>query len=249
MTHRSSTLWPLAGLRWFVAHPRLWWKPLIAHGIAVVMMLILGVSMSYWLWPAREIGPEALAWWWQALRISGAIGAGIVTAFSAWIVMVPLVLALVLDSLAAAVFRERGLPDIPVSAPQSLATGLVVLMRTFPLRLGWLLVMGAALFTGPLAPFIVTYAIARVAVVDAYDIGLGVRGVSSADRLAYYAAQRSSFRHAALTAGALQMGLACTFVGWLLWLPALVCGAALHIADAATPTPEEPAGSGGRSPL
>lgn len=231
MTQLSSSVWPLAGLRWLLAHPRLWVRPVIAHACAMAVMLALGLSVSYWLWPASAVLPETSSWWHHGLKIGGAIGAGVVIAFSAWIILVPLVLAVVLDSLAVAVFRERGLPDIPVPVAQSIAAGLAVLVRTFPLRLRWILVMVVSLFTGPLAPIIMSYAVARVAVVDAYDIGLGVRGVSSAQRLARYVAERGELRQAALTAGALQMLLAFTFVGWLWWLPALVCGAALRIAE------------------
>ena len=73
----------------------------------------------------------------------------------------------------------------------------------------------------------------RIAVVDAYDIALGAQGFTSDQRLAFYASRGPFFSGSALTAGLLQVGLAFTLLGWLLWMPALVCGAALRCA--ATP--------------
>ncbi len=220
----GNALWPLAGLRWLLLHPSLWWRPLAAHALALLLMLSIGVAVSCWLWPAPQ------AWWWHTAKAAGALATGAVLAISAWMLIVPLLLAVVLDALATAVFREHGLPDIPVPIHRSASAGVAVLLRTLPLRLRWLGVAVIGLFTGPAAPLIASYALARVAVVDAYDIALGVRGLDSTQRMAIYAAERNDLRRAAVTAGAIQLGLAFTFIGWLLWLPALVCGAALHTA-------------------
>ncbi len=225
MNRVGNALWPLAGLRWLLARPPLWWRPLAVHAVALLVLLTVGIGSSWWLWP------EPQPWWWQTLKALGAVGCGVLLAVSAWLLAVPLLLALVLDSLAAAVFRERGLPDVPLALHRSLASGIAVLVLTLPLRLRWLLVALLGLFTGPGAPFIASYAMARVAVVDAYDIALGVRGLDSTQRMARHADERGDLRLAAVTAGALQLGLAFTFIGWLLWLPALVCGAALLTAE------------------
>ena len=225
MTSIGDTLWPLDGLRWLLMHPALWWRPLAAHAVALLVLLLVGSGCSWWLWP------EPQPWYWHTLKALGAVALGMLVAISAWMLTVPVLLALVLDSLASAVFRERGLPEAPVALHRSLAAGIAVVIRTLPLRLRWLMVALLGLFTGPAAPFIASYALARVAVVDAYDIALGVRGLDSAQRMARYADERNALRGAAMTAGALQLGLAFTFVGWLLWLPSLVCGAALLTAE------------------
>ena len=208
MTSIGDTLWPLDGLRWLLMHPALWWRPLAAHAVALLVLLLVGSGCSWWLWP------EPQPWYWHTLKALGAVALGMLVAISAWMLTVPVLLALVLDSLASAVFRERGLPEAPVALHRSLAAGIAVVIRTLPLRLRWLMVALLGLFTGPAAPF-----------------ALGVRGLDSAQRMARYADERNALRGAAMTAGALQLGLAFTFVGWLLWLPSLVCGAALLTAE------------------
>lgn len=227
---RSDVRWPLAGLLWFLSRPWLWLRPLAVHGIALSVLLAVGIATAWWAWPVEGV------WWSFLLRACGAVTLGLVAAIATWAVLVPLLLALVLDSLAEAVFKARGMPAVSVPVVHSVAAGVGVLMRTLPLRLRWLGVALGALLLGPLGPLVAAYALARVAVVDATDIALGVRGWPVGERMGVYRAERGSLRGAALVAGALQLGLAFTFVGWLFWMPGLVCGAALRISAGADPS-------------
>ena len=214
--------WPLLGLRWFALRPWLWLRPLLAHALALAALLTVGISVTWWAWPVA--GPN-----WHILFYSCvAISLGLVAALAAWVVIVPLLLAVVLDHLAEAVFTARGFPPLAVPITRSLRDGVTVLLRTLPLRLRWLAVGLFALLLGPLGPFLAAYAVARVAVVDALDIAAGVRGLTAETRLTSYGTNRPALRRAALVAGGLQIALAFTFVGWLFWLPGLVCGAALQ---------------------
>ena len=219
--------WPIDGLRWFVLHPRLWWRPLLVHGVALVMLLACGVGTALHLWP--HDGP----WYWYAFYACLALGLGVVSMGLLWLVLVPVMLAPVLDSLAIAVFRERGVESHELPFFVAVHAGLRVVWRTLPLRLGWLALGLVGAFLGPLGPFLSSIAVGRIAVVDAYDIALGAQGFTSDQRLAFYASRGPFFSGSALTAGLLQVGLAFTLLGWLLWMPALVCGAALRCA--ATP--------------
>lgn len=222
--------WPLDGLLWFLARPWLWLRPLAVHALALTVLLGVATATTWWAWPADA------PWLTFLLRACGAVTLGLVAAIAAWTVLVPLLLALVLDSLAEAVFRARGLPPVAVPVTHSIAAGVGVLLRTLPLRLRWLAVGLSSLLLGPLGPFVAAYALARVAVVDATDIALGVRGLEMDERMALYQRERSELRAAALVAGLLQIGLAFTFVGWLFWMPGLVCGAALRISAGADPS-------------
>lgn len=227
---RTDLRWPLDGLLWFLARPWLWLRPLAVHALALAVLLAVAVATTWWAWPAD--GP----WGGFLLRACGAVTLGLVAAIGTWAVLVPVLLALVLDSLAEAVFKDRGMPAVSVPVVHSVSAGVGVLVRTLPLRLRWLGVALGALLLGPLGPFVAAYALARVAVIDATDIALGVRGWPVGERMALYRTERGSLRGAALVAGALQLGLAFTFVGWLFWMPGLVCGAALRISAGADPS-------------
>jgi hypothetical protein len=220
-----SPWWPLLGLRWFALRPWLWLQPLLAHVLALLALLAVGIATTWWAWP------DDGAWWSVLLRACAAISLGVVAALAAWSVIVPLLLALVLDQLAETVFTARGFPPLAVPIARSLRDGFAVLLRTLPFRLRWLGVGLTALFLGPLGPLVAAYALARVAVVDALDIAASVRGSSVESRLLTYAMQRQALRRSAAVAGGLQIALACTLVGWFFWLPGLVCGAALMLED------------------
>ena len=224
-----SPWWPLLGLRWFALRPWLWLQPLLAHALALLALLAVGIATTWWTWPGDG------AWWSVLLRACAAISLGLVAALAAWAVIVPLLLALVLDQLAEAVFKSRGFPPLSVPITRTVQDGVAVMVRTLPLRLRWLAVGLSALLLGPVGPFVAAYALARVAVVDALDIAASVRGLPAENRLLTYTAQRTALRRAAAVAGGLQIGLAPTFVGWLFWLPGLVCGAAL-LMPAPAPT-------------
>ena len=218
-----SPWWPLLGLRWFALRPWLWLRPLLAHAAALVALLTVGITVTWWAWPGDG------AWWSVLLRACAAISLGLVAALATWAVIVPLLLALVLDHLAEAVFTARGFPPLAVPITRSLHDGVTVLLRTLPLRLRWLAVGLSALLLGPVGPLVAAYALARVAVVDALDIAASVRGLAAEPRVTMYATHRPALRRAALVASSLQLALAFTFVGWLFWLPGLVCGAALML--------------------
>ncbi len=91
----------------------------------------------------------------------------------------------------------------------------------------WLLASWASLFLPQPLPLIVgAIAQARIAVIDAVDIALAVRGVPGSRRLALMRCHRTDMRVGATLAAVLNMALGLTVIGWLAWFPALVCGAA-----------------------
>ena len=214
--------WPLLGLRWFLAHPGLWWRPLSVHAVALSALLLVAIGVSVACWPGD------VTWWWYMVRASMALGLGAVAALAVWALLVPLLLIPMLDSLAIAVRRERGLPIAETPILEGMAAGVQVLRGTLRLRF-YVLGLGLiAAFTGPFGPLLGSYALGRLAVVDAHDVVLAVGGWDSRQRVTFYAVDPWFWRGSALSAGLLQLLLAFTLLGWLLWLPALVCGAALR---------------------
>ncbi len=215
---------PIDGLAWFLSHPRLWWRPLLAYAVGSLVLLLMALLAGWLCWPTGD-----LAWFHWLWRVPLAIGAGAAAGILAWSVIMPLVLALVFDAIARAALRERGevINEEPLS--DAIPSTMRVVIGTIPLRLRWMAVALVSGFAGPFGIPVATYAMARVAMTDAYDTVLAQRGLTGEQRLAELHAAAPQLRRIAVIAGALQLLLALTFVGWLLWMPALVAGAARGI--------------------
>ncbi len=221
----DTTLWPLRGLWFFVARPRLWARPMAAMLITGVVLLIVIVSVAWALWPLPD-----QTWYWTAFGIGKALGLGAGVGLLCWVVLSPLLMGVALDSLANAAQRELGLPAISDSALRSLWASLRVLLNTLPLRLGWSAAALIGAFVGPVGLIVSAYGMARIAAIDAADINLGVRGLGGLARLHAIQAHRDELIAGAFVGAMMYLVLTLTVVGWLVWLPAMVCGAALRTA-------------------
>jgi hypothetical protein len=244
----DDVLWPLRGVVLFLRSPRWWLRPMLGMLLALAAFIGLGLAVAWWLWPIPE---TTGVWWWLYALI--AIGLAFAAVVVAWVLLLPLLLSFLLEDLArraTAYAREHAhaLPslrggealagvvaDIDRAASHELPTvpgvlaSLKVMGGTMPTRLGW---MGTSLVTGVLVPplgvVVSALGMGHVACIDAIDIALGLRGFDGRHRLAALKAHRNEVRQAALTAGLLHLGLSATIIGWMVWLPGIVVGAALR---------------------
>jgi hypothetical protein len=269
----DDVLWPLRGVLLFLRSPRWWVRPIVGMVLTMAAFAGLGVGTAWWLWPdpAQTTG----VWWWAYVGI--AIGLAVAAVLVAWVLLLPIVLSFLLEDLARKAntyAKEKGIPSL--GAAESLAgmvaridraashelptvpgllASLKVLGGTLPTRLGW---MGTSFVSGlivpPLGVVVSALGMGHIACIDAIDISLGLRGFDGHHRLAALKAHRNEVRQAALTAGLLHLGLSATIIGWLLWLPGIVVGAALRTrawddaggggTEPSVPSPS-PAGGGG----
>jgi hypothetical protein len=245
----DDVLWPLRGVLLFLRKPRWWVRPMLGMLLTLAAFVGLGIGVAWWLWP------DALTvtgvWWWVYAGI--AIGLAVASTVVAWVLLLPIVLSFLLEDLARkanAYAREHAnaLPSLgPAEALAGVVTGidraashelatvpgllasLKVLGGTLPTRFGW---MGASFVSGlivaPLGVVVSALGMGHIACIDAIDISLGLRGFNGQHRLAALKAHRNEVRQAALTAGLLHLGLSATIIGWVLWLPGIVVGAALR---------------------
>ena len=223
---RSS--WPVTGTLAYISQPRLWGWPLAATaaGWSVILMVFIWVLVE--VRPAHDSGFfNTLVGYMWALAKAGAAG------FAIYLLLLPLLIGLACEQLAKRIQRAAGAPDASEEPlPLAMWSTMRVILNTIHLRLGWLAVSIAALIvTGPFGLIIGAFAMAQIAVIDAADIGLAMRGCDGLTRVRLLAAHRADLRRAALPAAALNVGLGLTFVGWLFWLPGLVAGAAKHVLD------------------
>lgn len=244
----DDVLWPLRGVLLFLRSPRWWIRPILGMMLALAAYIGIGLGVAWSLWPAAEVTG---VWWW--LYVGVAIGLAVASVVVAWVLLLPILLSFLLEDLArkaSAYAKDHAQPLPSLGAAESLAgvvagidraashelptvpgllASLKVLGGTMPTRLTW---MGSSLISGllvpPLGVVVSALGMGHIACIDAIDIALGLRGFDGQHRLAALKAHRNEVRQAALTAGLLHLGLSATIIGWVLWLPGIVIGAALR---------------------
>jgi len=223
---RSS--WPVTGTVAYLSQPKLWGWPLVATAAGWVVILLVFAAMLVWRRPPHDAGfwNTLVGYMWALAQAGGA-------AFAVYIVLLPLLVGMACEQLAKRIQREAGAAEAREEPlPRALWSTLRVILNTIHLRLGWLLVSVVALIlTGPFGLLVGAFAMAQIAVIDAADIGLAMRGCDGLTRIRLLAAHRAELRRAALPAALLNIGLGVTFLGWLFWLPGLVAGAAKTVLD------------------
>lgn len=241
----DEILWPLRGVLLFLRSPRWWVRPMVGMSLAMAAFFGLGIGIAWWLWPLEHVTGM---WWW--LYAGMAVGLAVASVVIAWVLLLPLLMSFLLEDLArkANAYAKEHVPasGAPPSLPtmgggieraesHELATmpgilaSLKVLGGTLPVRMGW---MGTSLITGlviaPLGVVVSALGMGHIACIDAIDIALGLRGFNGRQRLEALKAHRDEVRQSALTAGLLHLALSATIIGWVLWLPGIVVGAALR---------------------
>jgi len=223
-----SRAWPITGLFTILRHPSLLGWPVLALLVSWTAVLAVFSSVLYANRPAHDGGFTAslIGYLW-ALGLAG--GAAV---FVAMIVQ-PLVMAFALDAIARAQFHAKGLPHAhEESVWRAILSALRVIINTAHLRVGTVIVAFIApLIAGPFGLVVAAAAMAHVALIDAVDTSLAVRGLNGNERLLALTAHRSELRAALATATISNIGLSLTIIGWLLWLPSLVAGAAATVSS------------------
>jgi hypothetical protein len=230
------TPWPIRGLLLFLRHPSWWWRPLVATFLGWALLGVVGVAVAWSCWPAAEV--TGLEHW---LGVCVALAVACATALLTWAVVLPLLLWFALEDLARQAYRSTGREPQELNLARGFAGSLRVLINTAHWRLVWGVGGLVAGFAGPVGVVIAAVGATHLVSLDAWDLALGLDGRGGLDRLAVMRARRAE-RFTGVAAGALMLLLlGPTVIGLLLWLPAMVCGAALAVADD-TGTPPGSAG-------
>ncbi len=222
----TDALWPLTGLLRFATMPSWWLRPLLVAAGLGFALLAPAVAVAGWRWPVA-----GTTGWHAWLGGAFAIGQAAAVVLACWLVLMPLILGLIMDTLVHQVHTQHGAPAVaqPAAWPALLA-GLKVMAGTIAPRLLWGLGgVVLSLCAGPVGAVLASFGIAHIACLDALDLGLAARGLDGAARLRALHAHRREVMLGSLVAGALNLALAATVVGWLLWLPGLMAGAAKEV--------------------
>lgn len=228
-------MWPLQGLLHFLAHPRWWFAPVVTAIMG--WALVFGAGIGVFLWQKPESAQLDFSTPWAAAgtlwAFTRALGLAATASLGAYLILLPLLMALAMDGLARAVQRAQGAPpaaEEPLG--KSLASALRVILNTLPLRLTWLgLSLVAGLVGGPFGMLIGALGIAHVGALDACDVALAVRGIDGLTRVRTLKAHRDEILGGAVTATPMAALLGATLIGMAFWTPALVTGAARKVLD------------------
>lgn len=185
--------------------------------------------------------PEPDAIWWQALlRWLLAVATAVLGAVATWLVLQPLILSLIFERLVLAVQREAGADPTPEAILPGVLSALRVVVSTFPLRAATIVIAFIGpLLAGPAGVIAAAVAVSYVAIFDACDVALAARGFDGATRLDLIRHHRRSLRRVLLPATGLNLLLSLSIIGWFLWLPGMVVGAAREVLTWSAPATHE----------
>jgi hypothetical protein len=218
--------WPLSGIWLFLRSPRWWARPLVASLLGWLTLLGLAIAMLWWRWPAAET--SGWSWWWQSFFAIGLAGAAMV---AGWLLVLPILMSLAMESLARQAMRSAGVEPVELPVWRSVGAGLRVMGNTLPMRLGWAggsVVLGFV--AGPVGAVVGAIGMGQVACLDALDLALSLRGYDGLTRLRILANRKRARMEAGMLAGVANLLAATTILLWPLWLPGLVVGAAREVA-------------------
>lgn len=231
-----DSTWPVRGLGYFLAHPRLWLAPLAATVVAWSGVLLVAGLVLWWQWPEA-----AVAGFWNKLwQISIAFGWAGAMAIVAWLALLPLLIGMAYEALVRRVLSQEGVALSEERTLRAIKSALIVLLH----HLGWMilwpllavlcsvsafLIPPSSPLLAPLGLFLGHMGLAHMAVLEAGDVALGSRGLPGAQRWRLLSEHRSQVLAAALVGAGLSALLGFTFIGWLLFMPAMFTGAALWI--------------------
>ena len=230
--------WPIRGLLLFLRHPSWWLRPILGSLIGWLAVIGVGTAISWWQWPLPEV-----TGWHHWLGVCIALALGFATALAAWALILPLILWFALAGLARQAYRSTGREPRELDVLRDGGASMRVVLNTIPHRLGAVGIGAVGGFAGPVGVILAAIATTYVVSLDAWDLALSVAGRKGLDRLAVLRDRRLERTIGVVVGGLLLLGLSVTVIGLLLWLPALVCGAAVSVAEA-EPQPAGGTGAG-----
>jgi len=220
---------PWRGLSYFLAHPKWWALPIFATLMVSVFVLSVALGLGWWLWPHNADGID-IGWWtylWQAGRSIGiALAAGLIT----WMIALPIAMSLAFEHLQQRIFKQYAIATPGESLLGGINSAVRSVISGLKAQLLWLVITLILSFIFPPLAIIsgvwsIAYSVSR----ESYLSCLALRGVPYKQRQVFIQQQQSQLLAQGLSAAALQAILLLTLIGWVFWLPALFCGAAIAV--------------------
>jgi len=215
----QDLLWPLAGLRHFLARPRLWFAALLRGSGGLLVIGIIAALSLWWHWP--EAGIADLN---GVIDLAGPLLADLAAALA---LLLPLSKGSAGAAVLRPVLRERD-SSITLAMPKrSLGERAQALLRAPFWPLVWIAAIIAARIQHPwLGGAVALWAIAHLMCLRACDQSLAALGRDLRSRRRALAARFIPVLIASLVAAGMLAVLTISVFGWPLWPPGVFAGAA-----------------------
>ncbi|MCH9633061.1 MAG: hypothetical protein S4CHLAM6_14120 [Chlamydiae bacterium] len=225
--NNSYFLWPFRGLSYFVAHPKMWWLPILTTFILTIILLAVFLFVMVITWPSLD-----MTFWIKLWHILKSFGYSTTALLVAFIVLMPIVLTLALDKMVRKILLNEEGRTFEVGFFRSIYSGTIIFFKTLFWRIFWPIVgLIGVIFLGPIGAFISQLGIGHLAIIDGVDLTLALKGLSTDQRISLYKKKRGEIFCMGFFAAILSMGLSITVVGWLIWIPSVFTGTALWVKD------------------
>ncbi len=206
----------VAGLGYFLATPRIWGWAFLGLVLNAIAMVYLCYRVLSWTAPSSPpyFWPWVFALGWTLLALVLFVA-----------IVMPFLINVCFLKAFQAIVKRPGVNWI-----SEIASSFWIFFRTLKWRILWPVLIVLSLVFAPLLTFPVSlFAINHLALLEGLDLALTVFGYSGSERVQWLKTRGGDCLVAALPACGLSLVLGLTLIGWLLWLPALYCGAFLWI--------------------
>ncbi len=188
-------------------------------------MFVCFFLVVYFSWPASHLAIPK-----YTLKIIQALGLGSFAMFFVWAFVFPIFLNGAFENVVKKIYLSKGEDILELKFFKSLNSSLYLIRKTLIWRLGWLfLSFISAIFFSSIGLIISQVAIGHIAVLDASDLALTVRGVENSKRFKLLQDNSLGILSGGLIGGLFGFILATTVIGWIFWLPSVYVGTALWV--------------------
>lgn len=211
------------GFGYFLSKPKLWFVPLLTTLLCWILLFIVFFLTMYFSWPASHIG-----WSEYTLKIFQALGIASVVIVIFWCFVIPGFLNWAFENMVRKIFLTKGESLPRIKYFQSFTSSFYIMGKTLFWRVLWLIaVVICSIFFGVIGLLLSQIALGHIALLDACDLCLSIRGFKGKDRYQLLKANTIGILSGGLLAGVLSFALVPTVIGWIFWLPGVYSGAAL----------------------
>ncbi len=213
----------VVGFGFFLAKPKLWLGPLLTTLLCWLFLFAAFFLTTYFSWPASHIG-----WAKYTLKIFQALGIASAVVLALWSFVMPGFLNWAFENMIRKVLLLKGESLPKAQYFKSFASSFYVMGKTILWRAIWLFIaIICAIFFGVIGLIISQVAFGHIAVLDACDLCLNIRGIKGRDRYDLLRTNFVGILSGGLIGGLLGFVLIPTVIGWIFWLPGVYAGCAL----------------------
>lgn len=219
-----APFYSIVGLKYFSQHPSLWLNPIILSLFLFFALILVFFMVLLFTWPHAQ----GVDWWVYVLHIFRSIGYSLAGVLVAFIIAIPILIALAIDRMVRKIYQIEGITFQAEGFLRSTFSTMATMLKTLFWRIFWPIIgILSSLLFGPIGIFIAAIGMGHLAAIDGCDLALSIQGLNAKKRMQAYHAHFRDIFFCGCIGGVLSLILCFTIVGWLIWIPAMFCGMAI----------------------